>query len=93
VRAPIAQIADRREGRPFGGNRVLQASFTVVGVMETAHGLSILRDELTGLELGVDHDGVGRGVPICASRAIFANFYSTGSVGSAVATDAMPAGK
>ena len=36
--------------------------FAVVGVIETAHGLAILLDELTGVELGVDHHGVRRGV-------------------------------
>jgi hypothetical protein len=38
-------------------------SSAVVGVKETAHGLAILLDELTGVELGVDHHGVRRGVP------------------------------
>jgi hypothetical protein len=35
----------------------------VIGVIETAaHGLAILLDELTGVELGVDHHSVGRSV-------------------------------
>ena len=62
MRAHIAQVAARREGRPFFGGRVLQSSFTIAGVIETAHGLAILLDELTGVELGVDHHGVRRGV-------------------------------
>jgi hypothetical protein len=36
--------------------------FAVIGVIETAHGLAILLDELPGVELGVDHHGLGRGV-------------------------------
>ena len=62
VRAHIAQVAARREGRPFFGGRILQSVFAVVGVIETAHGLAILLDELTGVELGIDHHGVRRGV-------------------------------
>src|SRR6266567_5903596 len=58
VRAHIAQIAAGREGRPFRRSRVLQPFFAVVGVIEAAHGLAILLDELTGVELGVDHHGV-----------------------------------
>jgi hypothetical protein len=59
MRAHIAQVAARREGRPFGRSRILQTLFAVVGVLETAHGLAILLDELTGVELGVNHHGVG----------------------------------
>jgi hypothetical protein len=62
VRAHIAQVAARRERRPFRRGRVLQTVFAVVGVIETAHGLAILLDELTGVEFGIDHHGVGRGV-------------------------------
>ncbi len=63
VRAHVAQVAARREGGPFLRGRVFQTIFAVIGVIETAHGLAILLDELTGVELGVDHHGVGRGVP------------------------------
>ena len=52
VRAHIAQIAARREGGPFLCSRVFQTVFTVIGVIETAHGLAILRDELTGIGAG-----------------------------------------
>jgi len=62
VRAHVAQVAARREGRPFLRGRVLQSVVAVVGVIETAHGLAILLDELTGVELGVDHHCIGRGV-------------------------------
>jgi len=48
VRAHIAQVAARRERRPFRRGRVLQTVFAVVGVIETAHCLAILLDELTG---------------------------------------------
>ena len=60
--AHIAQVAARSEGRPFRLSRVLQSVFAVVGVIETEHGLAILLDELTGIELCVDHHGVRRGV-------------------------------
>jgi hypothetical protein len=63
VRAHVAQVAARGEGRPFLCSLVLQTVLTVIGVIETAHGLAILLDELTGVELGVDHHGVRRGVP------------------------------
>lgn len=63
VRAHIAQVAARREGSPFFRSRVFQTVFVGIGVIETAHCLAILLDELTGVELGVDHHGVGRGVP------------------------------
>jgi hypothetical protein len=51
-----------REGRPFRRSRFFQTFFAVIDVIETAHGLAILLDELSGVELGVDHHGVGRGV-------------------------------
>src|SRR5437899_12955964 len=63
VCAHIAQVAACSEGRPFLRGRVFQSVFAVVGVIETAHGLAILLDELTAVELGVDHSGVRRGVP------------------------------
>src|SRR5271165_4010883 len=62
MRAHIAQVAARREGGPFLCGRVFQSVFAVVGVIETAHGLAIPLDELTGVELGIDHHGVRRGV-------------------------------
>jgi len=62
VRAHIAHVAALREGRPFRRSRVLQTVFAVIDVIETAHRLAILLDELTGVELGVDHHGVGRDV-------------------------------
>jgi hypothetical protein len=62
VCAHVAQVAARREGRPFFGGRVLQPFFAVVGVICTAPGLATLLDEQTGVELGVDHHRVGRGV-------------------------------
>src|SRR5260370_15354311 len=55
VRAHIAQVTARREGCPFRRGRVFQTVFAVVGVIETAHGLAILLDKLTGIELGIDH--------------------------------------
>ena len=61
-RSHVARVAVRREYRPFLGGRILQSSFTVVGVVKTANGFAILLDELTRVELGVDHQGVGRGV-------------------------------
>jgi len=62
VRAHITQVAVCREDSPFLCSRVFQTVFSVISVIETAHGLAILLDELTGVELGVDHHGVGRGV-------------------------------
>jgi len=62
VRAHVAQVATRCEGSPFLRGRVLQTFFAVVGVIETAHGLAILLDEVTRIELGVDHHSVRRGV-------------------------------
>jgi len=62
VRTHIAQVAAGREGGPFLRSRVFQAVFAVVAVIETAHSLAILLDELTGVELGVNHHGVGRGM-------------------------------
>ena len=62
VSSHIAQVAARRKGSPFFGSRILQSVFAVVGVIKTANGLAILLDELTGVELGVDHHGVGRGM-------------------------------
>jgi hypothetical protein len=62
VRANITQVAVCREDSPFLCSRVFQTVFSVISVIETAHGLAILLDELTGVELGVDHHGVGRGV-------------------------------
>src|SRR5439155_1785535 len=62
VRAHIAEVAARSEGRPFRRSRVLQPFVAVVGVIEAAYGLAVLLDELPGVELGVDHHGVGRGV-------------------------------
>src|SRR5438552_11045827 len=62
VRAHIAQVAARSEGRPLRRSRVLQTVFAVIGVIGTADGLAVLLNELTGVELGVDHHGVRRGV-------------------------------
>jgi hypothetical protein len=62
VRAHITQVAVCREDSPFLCSRVFQTVFSVISVIETAHGLAILLDELTGVELGIDHHGVGRGV-------------------------------
>src|ERR1700676_4590308 len=42
----IAQVAARREGGPFVCGRVFQTVFSVVGVIETAHGLAILLNEV-----------------------------------------------
>ena len=47
---------------PIPPRSVFQFVFAVVGVIETANGLAILLDELTGVELGVNHHGIGRGV-------------------------------
>ena len=62
VRTHVAQVAARCEGRPFFRGGVLQPVLAVVGVVETANGFAILLDELTRVEPGVDHHGVGRGV-------------------------------
>jgi hypothetical protein len=48
VCAHVTQVAARRESRQFRGSRVFQTVFAVVGVIQTAHGLAILLDELTG---------------------------------------------
>jgi hypothetical protein len=62
LRAHVSQVTVRRECGPFFRGRVLQTVFAVIGVIETANGFAILLDELTGVELGVDHHGVRRGV-------------------------------
>lgn len=33
-----------------------------MGVVKPAHGLAVLFDQLAGIELGVDHDGIERGM-------------------------------
>lgn len=40
-------MATSREGGPLFRGRVFQTVFAIVGVVETAHGLGILLDELT----------------------------------------------
>src|ERR1700746_1914959 len=46
VRAHIAQVAVCREDSPFLCSRVFQTVFSVISVIETAHGPAILLDEL-----------------------------------------------
>jgi hypothetical protein len=62
VRAHVAQVAAGGEGGPLFCGRVLESVLSIVGVVETTHGLAILFDQLAGVKLGVDHDGVERGV-------------------------------
>src|ERR1700691_2374985 len=62
MRAHIAQVTVGGEGSPLFCCRVLESLFSIVGVVETTHGLAILFDQLAGVKLGIDHDGVERGV-------------------------------
>ena len=62
VGAHVAEVATGGEGRPLLCGRVLESSLSIVSVVEPTHGLAILFDQLAGIKLGVDHDGVERGV-------------------------------
>ena len=71
MRSHVAQVAAGRESHPFLDGRILQSVFAVIGVIETAHGLAIILDELTGIKLGIDHHGVRRGVDFFNTHACF----------------------
>src|SRR6266436_5228871 len=62
VRAHVAQVATGGEGNPLFDGGVLESSLSVVSVVEATHGLAILFDQLAGVKLGINHDGVERGV-------------------------------
>jgi hypothetical protein len=60
VCAHVAQVAVSRERCPFHGGGVLEDICPIVCVVKAADSLAILLNKLTGVQLGVDHDGVDR---------------------------------